>query len=359
VTIRVVIVDDSATIRLALTRMLAADPEIQIVGSYGAPHVALDEIPQLRPDVVTTDVHMPGMDGITFVRDLMRIYPCPVVMVSTDTRRGSSITFDALDAGAVDFVAKPVDAAQLSELADTLAFKLKAAARARVGALAVEPVTGLVQAPARTPIESMTARQPVVDLIAIGGSMGAPQVLPELLKRLPVTSPCILVALHMPGGFTLSYAERLAASLPGMVVREARRTNELRRGHVLLAPGDFHLRVVRGGDGIRAITDQADPVNRHRPSIDILFDSCAHVVAGRAAGVLLSGMGSDGSRGLMRMRQAGAWTVVQDPASSLVGGMPEAAVEAGAAVEVLGIRRMAERVGLLTRGAFEARSTKG
>ncbi len=352
--IRVVIVDDSATMRMALARLIEGDPELLVVGAFGDPAAALLEIERLKPDVITSDVDMPGMDGISFVRALQQRFPCPVVMVSSFTTRGSRTTFDALDAGAVDFVAKPKDLAQFAELADELTFKLKAAAKTRMaqGATFEPPTTGLIAgltSVSRGSEPAVERDKTTLRLVVIGGSTGAPQILPEVLGRLSATSRGVVVAIHMPPGFTRSYADRLQTLLPAISVAEARPGQLVGAGQVVIAPGDFHLRIARSGDSVRIAIDQTPPVARHRPSIDVMFESCARSLGADALGVLLTGMGCDGAAGLLKMKQAGATTLVQRPDSCLVDGMPQAAIANGAASEVMSVSRIAARLGMLAR----------
>jgi len=324
--VRVLVVDDSALVRAVLSQGLALDPGIEVVGTASDPFVARDRIVQLRPDVLTLDVEMPRMDGVEFLRRLMPQYPLPVLMVSALTERGAQITMEALEAGAVDFVTKPSADVQrgLQEMLGELREKVKAVARADVshwkgGAAKPRP------RPAATRALAVTTDK----LIAVGASTGGTQAVKALLSAFPSDMPGTVVVQHMPAGFTRLFAETLDASC-AMTVREAREGDRVLPGLVLVAPGDHHLRVVRSGGTYLVKLDGTDKVNGHRPSVDVLFHSVARDVAANATGVILTGMGGDGAKGLLAMRQAGARTLGQDERSCIVYGMPKVAHELGA-----------------------------
>jgi two-component system chemotaxis response regulator CheB len=321
---RVLVVDDSALMRKLLSELLASDPELEVVGAAADPLQARDLIKQLSPDVLTLDVEMPRMDGLTFLRNLMRLRPMPVVMVSSLTDHGADVTLSALELGAVDYVSKPkLDLGRrLAEQAGEITAKVKLAARtrprARVEARA-QALTGV----------AMTDR-----LFAIGASTGGTEALREVLSAMPADAPGTVIVQHIPREFSARFAERLDRS-SAMAVREARHDEEILVGHAYVAPGHRHLAIARSGARWRCVLSDDPPVNGHRPSVDVLFDSVAEHAGRNAIGVVLTGMGADGARGLSAMRTAGAHTVAQDRETSVVWGMPGEAVKRGAASEVL------------------------
>ena len=333
--IRVLVVDDSALVRKILGTILDEDPGIEVVGAASNPYQAREKIKQLNPDVLTLDVEMPRMDGITFLRNLMRLRPMPVVMVSSLTANGANVTLEALEIGAVDFIQKPRSDVQrgLEEYGVVLKEKVKAAAAARV---ARAPST----ASARRPVVSAKATGPATSyrstdcIIAIGASTGGTEALREVLTRMPADSPGIVIAQHIPEAFSGPFAERMNR-MSAVEVCEARDGQSIRRGHVYIAPGGKHLRVIKDGAHYRCGLGTDSPVNRHRPSVDVLFNSVAENVAGSAVGAILTGMGKDGAAGLLAMRRAGMPTMAQDERTSVIWGMPGAAVEMGGAEEVL------------------------
>lgn len=331
--VKVLVVDDSALIRSLLKEIIQADPELQWVGGAPDAFVARDLVKQYAPDVLTLDVEMPRMDGLTFLDKLMKGRPTPVVMVSSLTERGSEATLRALELGAVDFVAKPRlgIAEGMQAYADEIRAKLKAAARARVGQR-------------RAPASPAAALGPLLStekLIAIGASTGGTEAIKEVLMGLPPDCPGTVVTLHMPPGFTRSYAERLNRQTR-LAVSEASDGDRVLPGHVLIAPGDYHLWVERSGANYIARLSHEAAVNGHRPAVDVLFDSLARCAGRNLLAVLLTGMGKDGARGLLNIRQAGGFTVAQDEASCVVYGMPREAVELGAAQQVLPLENIAE-----------------
>ena len=325
--IGVLIVDDSAFFRESLKRSLEAEPGIRVVGEAADAEEAVRRIEALRPDVVSLDVEMPGMSGIEFLRRIMPQYTIPVVVVSSV----SGAVFDALGAGALDFVAKP-DAGSAEEAAQFFAelkAKLKAASHANRSVL--------VRNADRGHPDRNTRCAPV---LAFGASTGGTEALYTILKDLPHSMPGIVAVLHMPPVFTRLYAERLA-DICRMDVREAEDGMHIRPGRVLIAPGDRHLRIARGIGGLTASLASGERVNGHCPSVDVLFDSVAQTAGSEAVGVILTGMGSDGARGMLHLREAGALTLAQDEASSVLYGMPRAALELGAVDRQLSLERMA------------------
>ena len=332
--IRVLIVDDSALVRNVLTQVLSSDPEIEVVGTAPDPFIARDKIKRLNPDVLTLDIEMPKMDGITFLQNLMRLRPMPVVMVSTLTQHGADATLRALAIGAVDYVGKPQAniGERLGDYAEELINKVKSAASSRPRTLAAAPPTRIERfAPGRS------------RLVLIGASTGGTQAVREILEVLPPSAPPIVVAQHIPSSFSKPFAERLDRQCAVHVV-EAEDGARILPGHVYIAPGDRHLGVGRSGaDWICRVHD-GKRVNRHRPSVDVLFHTAATHAGRSAIGVLLTGMGDDGARGLKAMHDAGAETLVQDEATSVVWGMPGSAVRLGATERIVALDKIAEEI---------------
>ncbi len=329
--IRVLIIDDSALMRQLLAKILAADPMIEVAGTAPDPYIARDRIKALQPDVLTLDVEMPRMDGLTFLEKLMAGHPMPVVMVSTLTQKGCDVTLRALELGAVDFFAKPVLDTSTGVLqgAEQIVEKVKAAARARVtGSAQRPPVSHFVASSVGTGYR--TTHQ----VLAIGASTGGTEAIREVLAALPADSPGIVIVQHMPPGFTASFAARLN-NLCAIRVKEAEDGDRVLPGTALLAPGNYHMAVKRSGAEVSVRVFTAEPVNRHRPAVDVLFQSVADQLGSNAAGALLTGMGDDGARGLKLMRDAGAHTIAQDESSCVVFGMPREAILRGGAEKVL------------------------
>ena len=338
---RVMIVDDSALMRQLLTEILSRDPEVEVIGSAMDPLAARDKILRLEPDVLTLDVEMPRMDGLTFLEKLMRARPMPVVMVSSLTEKGCQTTLRALELGAVDFVAKPkldIKAGTL-DLAAEIVAKVKSAAKAKVRLQRHPLSVGVPPANASPVLVFRTTHK----IIAFGASTGGTEALREVLAGLPPDVPGIAIVQHMPERFTAAFAERLN-TLCQLRVSEAKDGERILPGHAFIAPGNFQMEVVRSGAEYRLRVFQGERVNLHRPSVDVLFHSVARAAGRDAVGVILTGMGADGAAGLLAMRQAGARTVAQDEASSIVFGMPREAILRGGAEEVLGLSRIAGRV---------------
>ena len=338
--VRVLIIDDSAYAREIITEILSADAGIEVVGCASDAHVAREMIRRLNPDVLTLDVEMPRMDGLTFLRNLMRLRPMPVVMVSSLTDRGAEVTLEALAVGAVDFLPKPhVDlGATLRDYAGELIAKVKAAARAGVRATRATPAA----APAKSTRPSAPVSTTDV-IVAIGASTGGTEAIREMLADLPADAPGTVITQHIPKAFTAAFARRLNDS-SALRVQEAADGQQILPGHAFVAPGDTHLRVERSGARYVCRLDDSPAVNRHRPSVDVLFQSVAQAAGARSIGVLLTGMGRDGAQGLLQMRSAGSQTIAQDEASSVVWGMPGEAVSLGAAQLVLPISAIGARL---------------
>jgi two-component system chemotaxis response regulator CheB len=355
--IRLLIVDDSALVRKLLTEIMGRDPEIEVVGTASDPYAARERIKQLNPDVITLDVEMPRMDGITFLENLMRLRPMPVVMVSSLTQSGADVTLRALELGAIDFVAKPkIDVAgSLADYTEELIAKVKVAAGARVSARSASPPrTAQLQPDKRHSADAVLAAAPgkrvlrTTDrIIAVGASTGGTEAIRELLEVLPPDAPAVVISQHIPAAFSKPFADRMNRC-SAMAVCEASDGQYILPGHVYIAPGDLHLLIERDGARYRCRLSSGPHVNRHRPSVDVMFRSVAQNVGPNAAGVILTGMGDDGARGLKEMLEAGAATIAQDEATSVVWGMPGAAVKLGGAQHILPLHRIASEVLTLT-----------
>jgi two-component system chemotaxis response regulator CheB len=350
---RVVVVDDSALVRSLLSEIIGRQPDMECVGTAADPYVAREMIRELDPDVITLDVEMPRMDGLDFLSKLMRLRPTPVVMVSTLTERGAEVTMRALELGAVDFVSKPKlgVADGLRQLADDIADKVRAAARARIRRAApagasAGPPSALAPAVAPRPLGRLSTEK----IVFIGASTGGTEATKDVLVQLPADFPAVLVTQHMPPGFTTSYARRLDG-LCRIRVKEAVDGERVLPGHAYIAPGGWHLSVERSGANYIARVTAEDPVNRHRPSVEVLFRSAARIVGPNAFGIMLTGMGGDGARAMKEMRDAGSYNICQDEASCVVFGMPREAIAAGAAHEVLALARIAPHLVDRLRGA--------
>lgn len=335
--IRVLNVDDSALMRQVLASLLAKDPEIEVIGSAPDPYVAREKIKTLNPDVITLDVEMPRMDGITFLEKLMRGYPMPVVMVSSLTEAGCQTTLRALELGAVDFITKPkIDLREgMDEVAQDLIAKVKAAACAKVKPDAVGAKREV------KPLLSGSAMIKTTDtIIAIGSSTGGTEAVKDVLEVLPPNTPPILITQHMPERFTKTWADRMNG-LCRISVKEAEDGDSVLPGHALVAPGGYHMALERSGARYTVRINQDPPVNRHRPSVDVLFASVARYAGANAVGVILTGMGGDGAKELLTMKQAGAFTIAQDEASCVVFGMPKEAIKLGGVDKVLPLQDIA------------------
>lgn len=337
--IRVLTIDDSALMRQVLATLLSKDPEIEVIGSAPDPYVAREKIKALNPDVLTLDVEMPKMDGLTFLEKLMRGHPMPVIMVSTLTEVGCETTLRALELGAVDFITKPKLDLQkgMEEIAQELIDKVKAAAVANVRreVSGVRREMNVLLPPSPSSFPSGSAMLKTTDtIIAIGSSTGGTEAVKDILTALPANTPPILITQHMPPRFTKTWADRLN-SLCRISVKEAVDGDSVLPGHALVAPGGYHMALDRNGARYMVRVNQDPPVNRHRPSVDVLFDSVARYAGRNSIGVILTGMGGDGAKGMLAMKQAGARTIAQDEATCVVFGMPKEAIKLGGVDRVL------------------------
>jgi two-component system, chemotaxis family, protein-glutamate methylesterase/glutaminase len=338
--VRALIVDDSALIRQLLTMLLSEDPEIEVVGSAHDPFDAREKIKALNPDVVTLDVEMPKMDGLSFLQKIMELRPMPVVMISTLTQANSDVTIKALETGAVDFVAKPTTnvAAAMEALGEQLRSKVKGAARARVQARKAQRA-----APPPPPRPRGSFKQ-TGKIAFVGASTGGVEALRELLSGYPEDCPPTLITQHMPERFTASFAARLNTLFP-MTVVEAANDLPIEPGHVYIAPGgSHHLEIARSGMKYVCRLQDGPLMSGHRPSVDVLFRSAAEVIGRNAVGTILTGMGKDGADGLLQMRKAGATTFGQNEETSLIYGMPQAAFNCGAVMQQYPLNKLADAI---------------
>jgi two-component system chemotaxis response regulator CheB len=349
--IRVLIVDDSALVRSLLTEIINAETDMVAVGAVPDPIAAREMVRSLDPDVLTLDVEMPRMDGLDFLDRLMRLRPMPVLMVSTLTERGSDVAFRALELGAVDFVSKPKVgiAGGMRDYAHEICEKIRAAATSRPRS----PAPSATPAAAGRPLARYASTE---KLIIVGASTGGTEAIKEFLVHMPPDAPGILITQHMPENFTRSFAERLNR-LCRIEVHEAADGERVLPGHAFIAPGHSHLLLKRSGANYVTALAQTPPVNRHRPSVDVLFGSAAHEAGGNAIGVIMTGMGKDGAAGMLEMKRAGAHTFAQDEASCVVFGMPKEAIAQGAVDDVVPLGDMAPRV-LSLLGAAHARALR-
>ncbi|MBK6765164.1 MAG: chemotaxis response regulator protein-glutamate methylesterase [bacterium] len=322
--VKVLVVDDSALVRRVLTEELARDPEIQVVGSAPDPYVARDKILQLKPDVLTLDIEMPRMDGLSFLRKLMKHHPLPVIVVSSLTPKGSEMAMDALSLGAVDVLCKPGEAYSIGELSRELTARVKTAARVRLAARTTAAPT--------KPMEAL--KETTLKIIAIGASTGGTEALREVLQRFPVNAPPTVVVQHMPEQFTKAFADRLNG-ICAIEVREAKDGDTLRPGLALIAPGNKHMLLQRSGAVYSVAVKDGPRVHHQRPAVDVLFKSVARFAGKNAVGAILTGMGADGADGMLEMKQAGANTIAQDEKSCVVFGMPKEAIARGGVDSIL------------------------
>ena len=351
-----IVVDDSALVRSLLSEIINRQRDMECIGTANDPLVAREMIRELNPDVITLDVEMPRMDGIDFLGRLMRLRPMPVVMISTLTERGAEVTMRALELGAVDFVAKPRVglASGLNDLASQIVDKIRVAAVAQVRRTPAQPAVHSAAADSAPPPSSaaLLGRLSTEKLICIGASTGGTEAIKEVLVQMPADSPAIVITQHMPPGFTTSFAARLNG-LCQITVKEAVNGERILPGHAYIAPGGLQFRIARSGANYVAVVEDAPPVNRHKPSVEVLFKSVAAVAGRNAYGIMLTGMGADGAAAMREMKDAGSYNYVQDEASCIVFGMPREAIAHGAADEVLPLTQIAGALVTKLRGATD------
>lgn len=335
--IKVLIIDDSAIVRRVFTEIISREPGMEVVGAAPDPYVARDKIVRLKPDVITLDLEMPRMDGLTFLKKLMRYHPLPTIIVSSLTPQGSRMALDALELGAVEVLAKPGGAFSVGDLGRQLVEKIRAAALTR-------PKKPQAQSVPETPSADLAIPLKTTDkVIAIGASTGGTEAIKEILLGLPPTSPGIVIVQHMPPKFTTAFAERLN-QLCALEVKEAEDGDAVLTGRALIAPGNYHMLLRRRGGRYFTEVKSGPPVHHQRPSVDVLFNSAAVSAGGNAIGVLLTGMGADGAEGLLAMKERGAYTIAQDETTSVVYGMPKEAVKRGAALKVLPLQSISREI---------------
>lgn len=335
--IKVLIIDDSPLIRGLLTEILHQTNDLIVVGCAEDPYQAREMIKKLNPDVLTLDIEMPKMDGISFLKNLMRLRPMPVVMISTLTQKGSPITLEALELGAIDFIAKPsnIIKAQMEHYAAQVQQKVRVAAKARMRSY---KISALENKPINTHAEFLLSK-----VIAIGASTGGTEAIKEVLIRMPENCPPIVITQHIPPVFSTSFAERMNRTCV-INVKEAQHGDKLSQGCAFIAPGGLHLSIKKRGTALYCQLDDGEAVNRHKPAVDVLFNSLVEVGAKNVIAVILTGMGADGAKGLLSLRQHGANTLAQDEQSSVVWGMPKAAIDLNAANEVIALSKVTERL---------------
>jgi two-component system chemotaxis response regulator CheB len=338
--IKVLIVDDSAIVRNVFTKELSTYPDIEVVGTAPDPFVARDKIVQLKPDVLTLDIEMPRMDGLTFLKKLMKYYPVPTVIVSSLTPKGSAMSLEALDVGAVDVVAKPGGSYSVADIRAELVDKIRAASVANLS-------RDRSQERQETVVERTTVKRSMTEttnkVIAIGASTGGTEAIKAVLTKLPADMPGVVIVQHMPANFTAAFADRLNG-ICQMTVREAKNNDPVVPGTALVAPGNFHMILRRSGAQYYVEVKTGPMVHHQRPAVDILFKSTARYAGANAVGVILTGMGSDGAEGLLEMKKAGAKTIAQDEKSCVVFGMPKEAIKAGAADRVMSLTSIAGEI---------------
>lgn len=337
--IKILIVDDSKTVQQILTAIFAEDPLLEVVGYAENPNIARQMIKQLNPDVLTLDVEMPEMDGVTFIEKLMRLHPMPVIMCSSITRRGCDVTVAALQLGALDFVHKPQDFDGWSNIKNEIIKKVKDAARSKIKSY----VNEYSVAPSKPPTNEYDPRELLKYTILLGASTGGIEALSILLKGLPFNMPPILVTQHLPSGFSASFADRVN-KISEFKAAEAKQGEVLQVGHVYIAPGKQHIVLSKSANGFCISLDGSAPVSGHQPSVDVMFNSAAEINPERSIAALCTGMGSDGAAGLLNLRNKGGVTIAQDENTSVVWGMPKAAVEINAAQHIMPIDKIAEKI---------------
>jgi two-component system, chemotaxis family, protein-glutamate methylesterase/glutaminase len=336
--IKVLIVDDSAIVRKIFTEVLSREADLEVVGTAPDPYVARDRIVQARPDVITLDVEMPRMDGLTFLKKIMHYHPLPVIIVSSLTPRGSKMALQALELGAVEVLGKPDGAFSVGDLGTELVDKVRAAAHIRFS-----PKRSADPAPPPSPARVAPLAQTTDKIIAIGASTGGTEAIKEILVRLPQNTPGLVIVQHMPPKFTSAFAERLNQQC-ALEVKEAQDGDSVVTGRALIAPGNYHMLLKRSGARYFVQVKNGPPVHHQRPSVDVLFNSAALSGGANVIGVILTGMGADGAEGLLAMKERGAYTIAQDEASCVVFGMPKEAIKRGATQKILPLTRIPEEL---------------
>ena len=337
--IKVLIVDDSAVVRRIFSETLSREEDIEVVGTAPDPFVARDKIVQLKPDVITLDIEMPRMDGLTFLKKLMQFYPMPVIVVSSLTPKGSKTALEALENGAVEVLAKAEGSYSVGDMSAHLVEKIRMAARAKVS----RPSKAPASAPPVAKDHSLALSETTQKLIAVGASTGGTEAIKEVLMRMPPNIPGMVIVQHMPAQFTASFAERLDSLCP-IRVREAKDGDSVLNGQALIAPGNFHMILKRSGTRYFVSIKEGPMVHHQRPAVDVLFNSVAKVAGSNAIGVILTGMGADGAQGMREMKQAGAKTIAQDEGSCVVFGMPKEAIKLGAVDRVAPLDRISQEI---------------
>ena len=346
---RVLIVDDSAIVRKLLADTLSAEPDLEVAGTAPDPFVARDKILNLHPDVLTLDIEMPRMDGLTFLKKLMRFHPMPVVVISSLAQSSSRAALEALQAGAVEVLAKPGGPYSVGEMKQDLPHKIRAAAQARLGKLAAVAPDLASSPPAPASFLAPNHRT----VIAIGASTGGTEAIRQVLMEMPEDSPGIVLVQHIPAVFSTAFANRLN-DLCRIRVKEAADGDRVLAGHALVAPGNFHMTLQKRGGEYRVAIGDGEKVCYQRPSVDVLFNSVADAAGSDAIGALLTGMGSDGAQGMLKMKRAGARTIAQDEASCIVFGMPREAIRLGAVDRVAPLQRVASELCALAAPSLRA-----
>lgn len=341
--IRVLVVDDSAVVRKVFKEEISREKDMEVVGTAPDPYVARDKIVKLKPDVITLDIEMPRMDGITFLKKLMKHYPLPVIIVSSLTRNSGKLVMEALSLGALEVISKPSGAYSVGEMSVQLIDKIRAVARLKVSPVEERPYTKSVQTKITPKPLSLSLSETTNKIIAIGASTGGTEALKTVLTGMPPNAPGTLVVQHMPANFTTSFAERLD-ELSAMTIKEAKDGDSLINGVALLAPGNYHMLLKRSGANYYVQVKKGPLVHHQRPAVDVLFHSVADYAGSNAVGVILTGMGSDGALGLLKMKEAGARTVAQDEKSCIVFGMPKEAIKLGAADKVVPLNSVSKTV---------------
>ena len=336
--VKVLIVDDSAVIRNIFTKELSYDPEIEVVGTAPDPYVARDLIVKLKPDVITLDIEMPRMDGLTFLRKLMKHYPIPTIVVSSLTLKGGDLALEALNEGAVEVMCKPGDAYIVGDMALTLTEKIKAAAKVNLKGTLHKNISADSNSKKKLSLSKATNK-----VVAIGASTGGTQAIESILKSMPVNAPGIVIVQHMPERFTKSFADRLD-TICDIQVKEAEDSDRIISGRAIIAPGNMHMLLKRSGSTYYVEIKNGPLVKRQRPAVEVLFNSVAKYAGNNAIGVILTGMGSDGSSGLLKMKESGAQTLAQDEKSSVVFGMPREAIKLGAANKIVSLDDMPREI---------------